>query len=82
MSIESLLDNIEDVLENSKNVPFSSKISVDGEEIKTIIEDIRLNTPQETKQAVRKLAHVHYIVLDSSCVSQFYRNLLIIEFRP
>ena len=65
MSIESLLDNIEDVLENSKNVPFSSKISVDGEEIKTIIEDIRLNMPDELMKA-RKIASERRDILDAA----------------
>ena len=65
MSIESLLDNIEDVLENSKNVPFSSKISVDGEEIKTIIEDIRLNMPDELMKA-RKIASERKDILDAA----------------
>ena len=65
MSIESLLDNIEDVLENSKNFPFSSKISVDGEEIKTIIEDIRLNMPDELMKA-RKIASERKEILDAA----------------
>ncbi len=65
MSIEMLLDNIEEVLENSKNVPFSSKISVDGDEIKTIIEDIRLNMPDELMKA-RKIASERKEILDAA----------------
>ena len=65
MSIESLLDEIEDVLENSKNVPFSSKISVDGDEIKTLIEDIRLNMPDELMKA-RKIASERKEILDAA----------------
>lgn len=68
MSIESLLDNIEEVLENSKNVPFSSKISVDGEEIITLIEDIRLNMPDELMKA-RKIASERKDILDSAQAS-------------
>ena len=35
MSIENLLDQIEEILDNSKSVPFSSKIAVEAEEIHT-----------------------------------------------
>ncbi|MBQ5994553.1 MAG: hypothetical protein IJL63_01695 [Clostridia bacterium] len=68
MSIESLLDEIEDVIENSKNVPFSSKISVDGDEIKTLIEDIRLNMPDELMKA-RKIASERKEILDAAQVT-------------
>lgn len=68
MSIESLLDSIEEVLENSKNVPFSSKISVDGEEIITLIEDIRLNMPDELMKA-RKIASERKEILDAAQAS-------------
>ncbi len=68
MSIESLLENIEDILENSKNVPFSSKLAVDGDEIKTIIEDIRLNMPDELMKA-RKIASERKEILDAAQVT-------------
>ena len=65
MGIENLLDDIEEVLENSKNVPFSSKISVDGDEIKTLIEDIRLNMPEEIMKA-RKIASERKEIIDAA----------------
>ncbi len=46
-----LLEDLEDVLDDATTIPLSKKCAVDVEKIKTIIEDIRLNTPQETKQA-------------------------------
>ena len=46
-----LLEDLEDVLDDASTIPLSKKSAVDVEKIKTIIEDIRLNTPQETKQA-------------------------------
>ena len=46
-----LLEDLEDVLDDATSVPMTKKSLVDVEKIKTIIEDIRLNTPQETKQA-------------------------------
>ena len=46
-----LLEDLEDVLDDATSMPMTKKSLVDVEKIKTIIEDIRLNTPQETKQA-------------------------------
>ncbi len=46
-----LLEDLEDVLDDATSIPLSKKSAVDVEKIKTIIEDIRLNTPHETKQA-------------------------------
>ena len=46
-----LLEDLEDVLDDATSIPLSKKSAVDVEKIKRIIEDIRLNTPQETKQA-------------------------------
>jgi len=46
-----LLEDLEDVLDDATSIPLSKKFAVDVDKIKTIIEDIRLNTPQEIKQA-------------------------------
>ena len=46
-----LLEDLEDVLDDATSIPLSKKCAVDVDKIKTIIEDIRLNTPQETKQS-------------------------------
>ncbi|MDD6673150.1 MAG: ATPase [Eubacteriales bacterium] len=46
-----LLEDLEDVLDDATSIPLSKKYAVDIDKIKTIIEDIRLNTPQEIKQA-------------------------------
>ncbi len=51
MNIENLLDQIEDILEAGTKVPLSSKIGVDANAIRTAIEDIRLNLPNEITQA-------------------------------
>ena len=55
MTIESLLEEIEVILEEGKTVPFTSNLLVDSAAIKTAIEDIRLNMPDELMQA-RKIA--------------------------
>ncbi len=46
-----LLEDLEDVLDDATSMPMTKKCLVDVEKIKTIIEDIRLNTHHETKQA-------------------------------
>ena len=51
MEIFTLLEELEDILENSKSVPFSGKSVVDKDEILEIIKEVRLKLPEELKQA-------------------------------
>jgi len=51
MEIFTLLETLEDILERSKNVPFTEKAIVDKEEVLEIIKDVRLKLPDELKQA-------------------------------
>lgn len=51
MEIFTLLETIEDMIERSKSVPFSTKGIVDKEEMLEIIKEIRLKLPEELKQA-------------------------------
>ncbi len=51
MQIMYLIDQIEDIIESGTGVPFSSKVLVDAEEILSLIQDIRVNLPDEIKQA-------------------------------
>ncbi len=51
MEIFTLLETLEDILEKSKRVPFSSKSIVDKDEILEVIKEIRLKLPDELKQA-------------------------------
>ncbi len=51
METFTLLEDLEDILERSKTVPFSGKSLVDKEEILEIIKEIRLKLPEELKQA-------------------------------
>jgi len=50
-SIEELLDEMEDILSDAKGNPFSSKMTVDVDALKMVIEDLRTNYPEEVKQA-------------------------------
>ena len=51
MEIFTLLETLEDILERSRNIPFSSKGIVDKEEMLEIIKEVRLKLPDELKQA-------------------------------
>ncbi len=51
MEIFTLLETIEDILEKGKNVPFTEKCIVEKNELLDIIKEIRLNLPDELKQA-------------------------------
>ena len=51
MEIFTLLETLEEMIENSKNVPFTSKGIVDKEELLEIIKEIRIKLPDELKQA-------------------------------
>ena len=51
MEIFTLLETLEDLLERSRGVPFSSKVIVDKEEMLDLIKEIRLKLPDELKQA-------------------------------
>ena len=58
MEIFTLLETLEDILEKSRNMPFSSKCIVDKEEVLDIIKEIKkLNENIEDVQVnIRKLA--------------------------
>ena len=51
MEIFTLLENLEELIENSKKMPFTSKIMIEQEDILNIIKDIRLKMPEDMKQA-------------------------------
>lgn len=51
MNILSLLDVLEDELENGRVVPFTHRALISKEKCLDIIRDIRLNLPEEIKQA-------------------------------
>lgn len=51
MEIFTLLETLEDLLEGSRNLPFSAKGIVDKEEMLDLIKEIRIKLPDELKQA-------------------------------
>ena len=51
MEIFTLLETLEEMLENSRAIPFSGKCIVEKEEILDMIKEIRIKLPDELKQA-------------------------------
>jgi len=64
-SIMDYLDMLEDLVENSKNVPFSSKISLEKEKLFDIINEMRMNIPNEVRQAQRIIEDHDKIIGDA-----------------
>lgn len=51
MDIMQLIEEIEDIIEESSSIPFSGKVMIDKDEIFEIIKEIRIKLPDEIKQA-------------------------------
>ena len=64
-SVLQLLDELEEVLDSSKAVPFSNKVSVDKEEIYDIISEIRMKLPNELKQSKWVIEERNKILIDA-----------------
>ncbi len=65
MSIDTILNDIDQIVEESKSVPFSSKRMIDADEICQLVEDIRLNMPEEINQA-KKIAQERRDILNEA----------------
>jgi len=59
------LDEIEEVLDHSKSIPFSGKISVEKGRILDILAEIRLHLPDDIRQAQRILNDHDKILADA-----------------
>ncbi len=51
MKVLQLLDELEDVIESSSSIPFAGKALVDRGEILELLKEIRIQLPDEVKQA-------------------------------
>lgn len=64
MTIETILDTIDEMLEKSWGVPLSGgKCVVDAEKIRDLIDEIRINMPSDLKQAKAVVADRNNIIL-------------------
>ena len=51
MEIFTLLETLEELIENSKKMPFTNKGVIDKDELLDLIKEIRIKLPEELKQA-------------------------------
>lgn len=66
MTINESLDMLEELLENAKQVPFANKkVLVDPDRIRTIIDDMHYNMPNEIKRAESVSAERDKIIADA-----------------
>ncbi|MCL2217175.1 MAG: ATPase [Defluviitaleaceae bacterium] len=64
------LDDIEEVLDSSKSLPFTNKISVEKDRILEILSEIRLNLPDDIRSAQRILGDHDRIVAEATRKAQ------------
>ncbi len=71
MTIESLVDELDDMIEEAWTLPLSGGKSVlDAEKVKRILEDIRLKFPKEIRQAKAVVADRNKIIEDSKAEAE------------
>lgn len=51
MNIDEILESMDDLVDSSKSIPFTSKKLLDTDRLRDLINDARLNIPQEIKRA-------------------------------
>lgn len=51
MTVEELLEQVDDILDKAWSLPLSGKVVVDAEHMRNIVDDIRGNMPSEVRQA-------------------------------
>ncbi|MCL2461655.1 MAG: ATPase, partial [Defluviitaleaceae bacterium] len=65
-SLMDFLDELEELVESCKSVPFSNRVAVEKDRILDIVRDIRLNIPVELRQAQRILDEHDKIVNEAN----------------
>ena len=64
-TVLKLLDELEEILEECRTVPFSNKVSVNKEELYEVIGEIRAKLPNEIKQSKWILDERNKILIDA-----------------
>ncbi len=62
MKVDELLEDLTDLLEDSKELPVVNKVMVDKNQISDIIDEIKANLPAETRQAKRVVSERNKII--------------------
>lgn len=67
MNIDDILEMMDDLLDKAPGVPFSGKKAiVESEQLRDLINDVRLNLPQEIKQAKMIVQDRQIIISDAN----------------
>ena len=74
MTIESLIEELEQIIDEGKSVPFTSNQIVDVERLRTTIEDMRLNMPDELMQARKIASERKEILTAAQSRGDYYRG--------
>lgn len=71
MAVDKYLDRIDDLLEEAWNLPFTGgKRMIDVEKIRNLLDEVRLNLPQEIKDAKNIVADREEIIKDAQAESE------------
>ncbi|WP_105618094.1 ATPase [Vallitalea okinawensis] len=73
-NIEKILEQIEEILDNSATVPFSSKIMLEKNEIYDLLIDLRLKLPNEIKQSQWVMEERNKILVEAQKDADLTRN--------
>ena len=65
MDFMQMLNNLEDAIENAKNVPLSGKKMIDADEFFEILDAVKATVPEEIRQAQLILERESYILEDA-----------------
>lgn len=66
MSVENLVDQLDEMLENAISLPLSNgKVVIDSEKVRRILEDIRLNLPKDIRSAAMIVNDRAQIIADA-----------------
>ena len=69
MSIEDLINEMEDMLENSWGLPMSGgRVVLNAKNLRKILEDIRLGLPQEIVQAQKIIKERNRIIENAKAI--------------
>lgn len=60
-----LLDELEEILDNGRAVPFSNRVSVDKEDLYDLVGEIRMKLPNELKQSKWVIEERNKILIDA-----------------
>lgn len=64
-AILKLLDELEELLDQSRAIPFSNKVSVDKDQVYGVLAEVRMKLPNEIKQAKWVIEQRNKILVDA-----------------